>query len=161
MFAFTDYVKDNLGRMYIENQAVTMDTLYTDSDCKTPVIFILSQGADPTTSLYKFAKEKDFDQKLQGISLGQGQGIKAEKLINMAKDKGEWILLQNCHLAKSWMPTLEVLVQKMQEESIHPDFRLFLTSMPADYFPVSVLQNGVKLTTEPPRGLRANLMKSF
>lgn len=35
--------------MYIEDQVVTMDTLYSDSDCKTPVIFILSQGVDPTT----------------------------------------------------------------------------------------------------------------
>lgn len=42
LFAFTDYVKDELGRMYIENQAVTMETLYSDSDSKTPVIFILS-----------------------------------------------------------------------------------------------------------------------
>lgn len=41
-----------------------MDTLFSDCDKRTPIIFILSQGADPTTSLYKFAKEKDFDSKL-------------------------------------------------------------------------------------------------
>ncbi len=50
--------------MYIENQAVTMEIIYGDSDERTPVIFILSQGADPTTGLYKFAKEKDFDSKI-------------------------------------------------------------------------------------------------
>lgn len=33
--------------------------------------------------------------------------------------------------------------------------------MPADYFPVPVLQNGSKLTLEPPRGLKSNLKKSF
>ena len=138
-FAFTDYVAMELGKMYIENQATTMEIIYNDSDQKTPVIFILSQGADPTTALYKFAKEMEFDNKIQGISLGQGQGIKAERLITIAKEKGEWILLQNCHLAKSWMQSLEIIVANLQEEVVHPDFRLFLTSMPADYFPVSVL----------------------
>jgi dynein heavy chain, axonemal len=33
--------------------------------------------------------------------------------------------------------------------------------MPASYFPVSILQNGVKITTEPPRGLKNNLRRSW
>jgi dynein heavy chain len=33
--------------------------------------------------------------------------------------------------------------------------------MPANYFPASVLQNGIKLTTEPPRGIKANLKRSW
>lgn len=73
------------------------------------------------------------------------------------------MLLQNCHLAKSWMTSLENIVIQfgIDEADMNPEFRLFLTSMPADYFPVSVLQNGVKLTTEPPRGLRANLKRTY
>jgi len=61
------------------------------------------------------------------------------------------------------MPTLEKIVLAFSEnkETIHEDFRLFLTSMPADYFPVSVLQNSVKVTTEPPRGMKANLQRTY
>ena len=72
-------------------------------------------------------------------------------------------MLQNCHLAKSWMPSLENIVINfgLEEAEMHPEFRLYLTSMPADYFPVTVLQNGVKLTTEPPRGLKANLKRTY
>jgi dynein heavy chain len=84
-------------------------------------------------------------------------------MIEKGKKLGHWVLLQNCHLFKSWMPSLEVLSEKMRDESdkVHPDFRLIMTSMPADYFPAAILQNGLKMTTEPPRGIKANLKRSY
>jgi len=101
-------------------------------------------------------------KQLAVISLGQGQGKKAEKLINRAKADGSWVLLTNCHLAKSWMPSLEKIVVGFSDNyNENVNFRLFLTSMPADYFPVPILQNGSKLTLEPPRGIKANLKKSY
>ena len=61
------------------------------------------------------------------------------------------------------MVPLEELVKEMSEkpETVHEDFRLYLSSMPAKHFPVSVLQNSVKVTNEPPKGLRANVKRAF
>lgn len=60
------------------------------------------------------------------------------------------------------MPDLEKQIELIQnQQDIHQDFRLFLTSMPAPYFPVSVLQNSSKITTEPPQGIKVNLQRSF
>ena len=70
----------------------------------TPLIFVLSTGSDPVADFLKFAKEVGVNK--MAISLGQGQGPKAEKLIKDFSAKGGWVLLQNCHLAVSWMKDL-------------------------------------------------------
>merc|ERR1719379_3269543 len=102
------------------------------------------------------------EDNLAVISLGQGQGPKAQKLIDEGCNKGTWVLLQNCHLATSWMPTLEKIVEAFEDSpNIHQDFRLYLTSMPSPHFPVPVLQVSLKLTNEPPKGLRANVKRAF
>lgn len=42
MFACAKYVEHELGRVYAESPIATMDTLFIDSDNKTPIIFVLS-----------------------------------------------------------------------------------------------------------------------
>ena len=61
------------------------------------------------------------------------------------------------------MTKLEEIINNFKEgeDLIQDDIRLFLISMPIKYFPVSILQNGLKLTTEPPRGIKANLKRSY
>ncbi len=116
-----------------------------ESGSLNPAIFILSAGVDPSASIFKAAESTA--HQIYSISMGQGQGKKAEGLIAQAQEEGSWVLLQNCHLAISWMPVLEALVAGLPSASLNPEFRLILTSKPSADFPSSVLQNGSKLTS--------------
>jgi dynein heavy chain len=162
LFGIQEHVKRSMGENFIIFPSATMQELYDDSSKSAPIVFVLSTGADPTSMLFRFASQMGYADTLGVISLGQGQGPKAKKMVDEGSRKGTWVLLQNCHLYKSFMGDLEKMCENLEESNlVHKDFRLFLTSMPAVYFPVPVLQNGVKLTIEPPKGFRANILRSF
>ena len=59
----------------------------------------------------------------------------------------------------SWLPSLEKVIEGIAASHPHAGFRLWLSSAPTDGFPLAILQRGIKMTTEPPKGLRANLLR--
>ena len=161
MLGVSEFVAERLGRRFIEPPPFDLAACYAESSVTSPLVFVLSSGADPMADLLKFAGEVKMSKRFDQVSLGQGQGPKAESLIKQAMEEGMWVCLQNCHLAESWMPKLDVLVETIDADAVHRDFRLWLTAMPSPAFPVAILQNGVKMTLEPPKGLKSNLVRSY
>lgn len=50
----SNYIIKTIGPQYLQAPNVSMKDLWKDSDNRTPIIFVLSPGADPTSALLKF-----------------------------------------------------------------------------------------------------------
>lgn len=62
-----------MTEFFITPPLSNMNILYQDLANFIPMIFVLSKGADPTSSLLKFAADMGIpSDKLLSISLGQG-----------------------------------------------------------------------------------------
>ena len=95
--------------------------------------------------LLRFAKKFGYGDRLNIVSLGQGQGPYAKQLIengtksgsficinyrppylfrlscSFCQSIGDWVVLQNCMLAKSWMPELDKIIFELQERAVKDD----------------------------------------
>jgi len=153
-------IMENMDKSFIEFPPFDLQSAYGDSNCFKPLIFVLSPGADPRMEVEALAQKLAMDSKLVIRSLGQGQGDSAKAAIDDAILEGKWVFLQNCHLAASFMPKLEQIFENIPEKCNH-EFRLWLTTAPSNVFPVSVLQKSVKLTYEPPKGIKNSLIRTY
>uniref|UniRef100_A0A336M3T0 CSON009294 protein n=1 Tax=Culicoides sonorensis TaxID=179676 RepID=A0A336M3T0_CULSO len=160
--AVKKYIIQKMGKEFIEPPQFDLQASYEESDVRTPLIFILSSGTDPMSNLMAFARERNMHEAVRSISLGQGQGPIAKKMIHEGIEKGHWVILQNCHVAESWMGEFEnICTDPLTFKNVEPVYRLWCTSYPSKAFPVSVLQNSVKITNEAPRSLKMNMYRSF
>jgi len=145
---------------FVQPPVLKYDRIFKQSTPYAPVVFILSPGADPQSALQSLAVELGFfPTKFKSLALGQGQDKLAERMLEMGYHRGHWVILSNCHLLASWLKTLEKLLQNLTKP--HADFRLFLTTDPTPKFPLGILQNALKVVTEPPDGLKLNMKGSY
>ena len=154
------YVGKNLGKEYTEPPSFNLLKSFEDSTNKIPLLFVLSTGSDPKNDFQQLADS--MGRKVEFVSLGKSMDKVAISKIDDTKLKGGWILLQNCHLAISFMPKLEDEIEKLQNSpTLDVNFRLWLTSMSSNKFSINVLKNSIKITMEPPKGLKLNLQRQY
>ena len=77
------------------------------------MVFLLSQGADPTDSIIELCRKKKLIA-LAVISLGEGQEPVGLKGINAGAVNGTWVLLQNCKLGLGLMNDMESMINKLK-----------------------------------------------
>lgn len=58
------------------------------------------------------------------------QGPWAEAMMHTAMERGEWVFFQNCHLAPSWMPSLERLMENINPAKVITHKLITITEMP-------------------------------
>ena len=54
LYFVREFVKNDLGELFIDTTPSRLEEVYEESDWKTPIIFILSKGADPTQDFLSF-----------------------------------------------------------------------------------------------------------
>ncbi|XP_077600352.1 dynein axonemal heavy chain 10-like [Stigmatopora nigra] len=157
--AITDYVTVTMGERYVQPPVINFDVIYEQSTQYSPIVFILSPGSDPGADLMKLADRTGFGSKFKFLAMGQGQEKVALHLLELAAARGQWLMLQNCHLLVKWLKDLEKCIERVSKP--HPSFRLWLTTNPIDDFPIGILQKSLKVVTEAPNGLKLNMRATY
>ena len=122
-----------MGSKYVESRAMEFAKSFEEASPSTPIFFILSPGVNPLKDVEALGKILGFSQDLDNfhnVSLGQGQEAIAEAAMDTAAKNGHWVVLQNIHLVRKWLPVLEKKLEFYAEGS-HPDYRMFLSAEPA------------------------------
>ena len=148
------YIENALGGNFLSSKGADLAEVASATDSKTPIVCVISPGADPTSKIQEVARKKKI--KCLNISMGQGQEVLARKLLSTAEQRGDWVCIQNAHLAGPYLKELEDHMDGLKK--VDPNFRLWITTEPSDNFPLGLLHMAMRITCEPPSGLHDALV---
>eukprot|EP00762_Andalucia_godoyi_P000034 ANDGO_02412.mRNA.1 Dynein-1-alpha heavy chain len=154
------FIESRMSDRFVQPPVLNYENVFRQSSPFSPIVCMISPGADPASDIFKLADKLGMGgNRMKYIALGQGQGPIAQQMVETAVTRGQWVLLQNCHLLIQWLRSLEKILEKIDKP--HLDFRLWMTTEPSDQFPIGILQRSLKVVTEPPNGLKLNMRSTF
>ncbi|UJR10317.1 hypothetical protein I4U23_014523 [Adineta vaga] len=168
LYALKLFIGEKLGKKYTEIRAPDFAHTYEESSKSIPIFFILSPGVDPLKEVETLGKKLGYTSqagKFYNISLGQGQEIVAENALEISAKEGHWVVLQNIHLVRHWLPILERKLERILESG-QENFRLYMSAEPSadvnmHVIPQGILESSIKITNESHTGMLANLHKAL
>lgn len=156
------FVVEALGAEFLEPPLFNLSTAFGESTCSSPLLILLPTDIDPMPHIFRLADNQLIGRnRIVWLSLGEQSSAQVMKFIEEGIKNGNWIILQNCHMAEDWMPALERICENLAPDSAHADFRLWLTAETVTFFSLTVLHNCIKLTIDCPTHRRANILSSF
>ena len=173
------FVEGVLGPNFFASKAADLAQVVEASGPDRPIICVISPGADPTSRIHDLARK--FKTKCLDVSMGQGQEVIARRYLEIARQRGDWVCIQNAHLACGFLKELADAspfvgltassVDKVDEALSDADalsatkaahtnagFRLWITTEPTVEFPLGLLHRGMRITCEPPSGFHDALL---
>ena len=83
------FISDRMSEFYVKSPPISFDKIYQNSNCFTPIVFILSPGADPFNDVQKLVDVVGPGQsKFKFLALGQGMGDQARQMIEGGAMRG-------------------------------------------------------------------------
>ena len=92
--AIKNFIIDQMNDYYVKSPPINYQKIYDQSTEKTPIVFILSPGADPFNDVQKLVDVVGLGQnKFKFLALGQGMGDTAKQYIESGAMRGYWVML--------------------------------------------------------------------
>ena len=155
------------GQKFLESRTFSdvLKQAYNDSSSDIPIFFILSPGSNPIKELENLGRSLkkgktggyELDKNFIALAMGQKMDEVAENFLMVKRQEDSWLFLQNIHLMPNWLKKLQDKLKELSKVKGNEDFRLFLSAEPRNNIPSGLLEKCIKLTNEPPTGLKENM----
>ena len=156
-----EFVTSVFGSGFFEQLHETeLDELVSvETRAGTPLLLVTFPGYDSSERVTSLADRQGMGQKCVSLAMGSPEGYaQADTAINVAAQKGHWVLLKNVHLAPGWLSTLEKRLHRLEP---HAAFRIFMTMELSPKVPTSLVRMSTVVIFEPPRGIKSSLLRIF